>query len=152
MLLDRGWIAAHIPHAGRMCLLEAVVSWDATRIACRTATHRDTANPLRSHGRLGCACGVEYAAQAMAVHAALAPSGVASGAGYLVVLRSTVLHVARLDDIQSDLLVSAERINADAAAVVYQFAVHDEARSYLSGRATVLLDANLARASAPSSS
>jgi predicted hotdog family 3-hydroxylacyl-ACP dehydratase len=147
VLLDRRWIAAHVPHAGRMCLLDAVVSWDATRIECRTATHRDAVNPLRSHGRLGCACGVEYAAQAMAVHAALLPSAPASGAGYLVALRSTVLHVARLDDIEADLLVSAERVHGDAAAVVYLFAVHDQVRTYLNGRATVLLDATLARAS-----
>jgi predicted hotdog family 3-hydroxylacyl-ACP dehydratase len=131
-----------------MCLLDAVVSWDATHIECRTASHRDATNPLRAHGRLGCACGVEYAGQAMAVHAALASTG-ASGAGYLVGLRSTKLHVARLDDIEADLLVSAQRINGDSTAVMYEFCVRDAARSYLSGRATVLLDANLARASAP---
>jgi predicted hotdog family 3-hydroxylacyl-ACP dehydratase len=130
-----------------MCLLDAVVSWDATHIECRTATHRNAGNPLRSHGRLGCACGVEYAGQAMAVHAALASSG-ASGAGYLVGLRSTILHVARLDDIEADLLICAERLSGDAAAVMYEFSVRDETRFYLRGRATVLLDATLARASA----
>jgi predicted hotdog family 3-hydroxylacyl-ACP dehydratase len=147
VLLDRRWIAAHIPHAGRMCLLDAVLSWDASHIECRTATHRDAANPLRSHGSLGCACGVEYAAQAIAVHAALLPTPAASGAGYLVGLRGTVLHVARLDDIKADLHVSAERVHGDAAAAVYRFSVHDQARIYLNGRATVLLDATLARAS-----
>ena len=152
MLLDRRWIAAHIPHAGSMCLLDAVVSWDDSHIECRSATHRDAANPLRAHGRLGCACGVEYAAQAMAVHAALTSTAAATGAGYLVGLRNTVLHVARLDDIEADLLVSAQRVNGDAAAVMYNFSVHDEARCYLSGRATVLLDATLARATVPSAS
>ena len=48
-----------------------VLSWDATRIRCRSATHRSPDNPLRLHGRLGAACGIEYAAQAMAVHGAL---------------------------------------------------------------------------------
>ena len=47
------------------------VEWDATHIRCRSATHRAADNPLRAHGRLGAACGVEYAAQAMAVHGAL---------------------------------------------------------------------------------
>ena len=31
-------------------------------------------HPLRAHGRLGVACGVELAAQAMAVHGALSPT------------------------------------------------------------------------------
>jgi len=140
--LDRRWIAAHIPHAGKMCLLDAVLSWDATRIECRTSTHRDVDNPLRSHGRLGCACGVEYAAQAMAVHGALvAGRAGAPAAGYLVGLRRVLLNVARLDDIETDLLVSGERIDGDATIVLYQFSVHNEVRSFLSGRATVALDA-----------
>ncbi|MGA2366137.1 MAG: 3-hydroxylacyl-ACP dehydratase, partial [Steroidobacteraceae bacterium] len=25
---DRAWIVAHIPHQGRMCLLDQVLSWD----------------------------------------------------------------------------------------------------------------------------
>ena len=29
MRLNRGWIEAHIPHSGRMCLLDEVLEWDA---------------------------------------------------------------------------------------------------------------------------
>jgi predicted hotdog family 3-hydroxylacyl-ACP dehydratase len=151
MELDRRWIASRIPHAGKMCLLDCVLSWDATRIECRASSHRDADNPLRAHGRLGCACGVEYAAQAMAVHATLAPPAAVRGAGYLIVLRSTVLHVARLDDIRSDLLVSAARINGDKTAFVYEFELRDAGRTCLNGRATVLLDPNLSRATVQSS-
>ena len=75
MPLDRDWIEQHIPHKGRMCLLDEVLSWDALRIRCRSGTHRAADNPLRAHGRLGVACGIEYAAQAMAVHGALCASG-----------------------------------------------------------------------------
>jgi predicted hotdog family 3-hydroxylacyl-ACP dehydratase len=140
--LDRRWIGSHIPHAGKMCLLDTVLSWDATRIECRTATHRDADNPLRSHGRLGSACGVEYAAQAMAVHGALVAGHTgAPAAGYLVGLRRVLLQVARLDDIESDLLISGERISGDDMIVIYQFSVHNALRSFLSGRATVALDA-----------
>jgi predicted hotdog family 3-hydroxylacyl-ACP dehydratase len=140
--LDRRWIGSHIPHAGKMCLLDAVLSWDATRIECRTATHRDADNPLRSHGRLGCACGVEYAAQAMAVHGALvADRSDAPAAGYLVGLRRVLLQVGRLDDIETDLLISTERISGDDTIVIYEFSVHNALRSFLTGRATVALDA-----------
>src|ERR1700683_1252540 len=112
MQLDRRWIGAHIPHAGKMCLLDTVLDWDANRIECRTSTHRDADNPLRSHGRLGCACGVEYAAQAMAVHGALVAGRTgAPTAGYLVGLRRVLLQVDHLDDIESDLLISGERIS-----------------------------------------
>jgi len=142
MPLDRPWIGAHIPHAGGMCLLDEVLSWDATHIECRSATHRAADNPLRAHGRLGSACGVEYAAQAMAVHGALVTGRTsAPTAGYLAGLRAVVLHVERLDDIQADLLISGERINGDDTTVIYQFAVHDAARPLVTGRATIVLDA-----------
>ena len=54
-----------------MCLLDAVLDWDDARITCRATSHADPANPLRADGRLGAANGIEYAAQAMAVHGAL---------------------------------------------------------------------------------
>ncbi|HEX7156529.1 MAG TPA: hypothetical protein VF229_04890, partial [Burkholderiaceae bacterium] len=45
--LDRGWIAAHIPHAGGMCLLAEVAQWDADAIVCRADSHRAPDHPLR---------------------------------------------------------------------------------------------------------
>jgi predicted hotdog family 3-hydroxylacyl-ACP dehydratase len=140
--LDRHWIGAHIPHAGKMCLLDEVLSWSGTRIECRSATHRALDNPLRAHGRLGAASGIEYAAQAMAVHGALVASGTGTPTvGYLVGVRRVVLYVARLDDIETDLLIKGERINGDATTVVYEFSVHSCAVTLLSGRATVVFNA-----------
>ena len=55
MKLDRDWIAAHVPHQGRMCLLDAVLSWDASAIECSASSHRACDHPLRAHGRLGAA-------------------------------------------------------------------------------------------------
>jgi predicted hotdog family 3-hydroxylacyl-ACP dehydratase len=154
--LDHAWIEQHIPHKGRMCLLDEVLSWDAKRIRCRSGTHRAADNPLRAHGRLGAACGVEYAAQAMAVHGALvaasAPlaSTVASNlrgslgavVGYLASLRDVTLYVARLDDLPADLIASAERITGDGRSVLYEFAVWGAERRLLSGRASIVLDAH----------
>jgi len=71
MRLDRAWIESRIPHHGSMCLLDEVIGWDAERITCTSSSHRSADNPLRARGRLGIACGIEYAAQAMAVHGAL---------------------------------------------------------------------------------
>ena len=81
MRLDRSWIEQNIPHHGRMCLLDEVLEWDAQHIRCRSGTHRQPDHPLRSQGRLGAACGIEYAAQAMAVHGALAGGAAADGSG-----------------------------------------------------------------------
>jgi predicted hotdog family 3-hydroxylacyl-ACP dehydratase len=125
-----------------MCLLDEVLSWSGTRIECRSATHRALDNPLRAHGRLGAASGIEYAAQAMAVHGALVASGTGTPTvGYLVGVRRVVLYVARLDDIETDLLIKGERINGDATTVVYEFSVHSCAVTLLSGRATVVFNA-----------
>ena len=129
-----------------MCLLDQVVAWDSQIVHCRASSHRDADNPLRAHGRLGVACGIEYAAQAMAVHGALlaeatgqlAPVPVA---GYLAGVRGVQLHAIRIDDVEEDLTVRAERIMGDAGGVVYAFEIQAGERVLLSGRATVILDA-----------
>jgi predicted hotdog family 3-hydroxylacyl-ACP dehydratase len=92
--LDHAWIARHIPHQGSMCLLDYVEAWDQERIQCRASSHRAADNPLRAYGRLGAACGIEYAAQAMAVHGALLDRrAVPARVGYLVSVRDTQLQV-----------------------------------------------------------
>ena len=158
-MLNRAWIEARIPHQGRMCLLDEVLDWDARHIRCRTATHRAPDNPLRSHDRLGVACGIEYAAQAMALHGALAAGaaigavdGAAIGAlgtiagrssrvGLLASVRDVRLIVLRLDDIEADLICEVWHLAGDGLTALYEFAVRDGDRSLLSGRASVILDA-----------
>jgi len=155
MPLDRQWIEQHIPHKGRMCLLDEVLSWDAVRIRCRSATHRSADNPLRLHGRLGAACGIEYAAQAMAVHGALiaasAPlastvatsvrGSIGSSVGYLASVRNVTLRVERLDDLEPDLIAAAERVTGDGRTVLYEFSVTSGRQLLLSGRASIVFDA-----------
>jgi predicted hotdog family 3-hydroxylacyl-ACP dehydratase len=160
MLLGREWIEQHIPHKGRMCLLDEVLSWDAARIRCRSATHRSADNPLRLHGRLGAACGIEYAAQAMAVHGALiaasAPLGrtvatsvrgsIQATVGYLASVRNVSLCVERLDDLLHDLIAAAERLTGDGRTVLYEFSVSSAAQLLLSGRASIVFDLSFAPA------
>jgi len=156
MPLNRAWIEARIPHQGRMCLLDEVIDWDAQHIRCRTATHRAPDNPLRSHDRLGIACGIEYVAQAMALHGALTngAAGAAGGAnavdaiagrssqlGLLAAVRDMRFIVLRLDDIESDLICEVTHLAGDGMTALYEFALRDRDRSLLSGRASVILDA-----------
>ena len=145
--LQHADIARRIPHQGSMCLLECVSAWDTQQIRCEASSHRDSNNPLRAHGRLGAACGIEYAAQAMAVHGALlAESGAGAASqgptlGYLASVRGVTLHVDRLDDLSDALSIHAERLSGDSSTILYSFTVHAGRRLLLGGRAAVILDA-----------
>lgn len=142
MQLDRDWLLDHIPHQGSMCLLDGIVHWDLHYIRCTASSHRAADNPLRAHGRLGAACGIEYAAQAMAAHGGLlAAAETQPRAGYLASVRSVELQVSRLDDIAGDLQVDAERLSGDDNTILYGFSVSDGERVLLQGRAIVVLDA-----------
>jgi predicted hotdog family 3-hydroxylacyl-ACP dehydratase len=154
MRLDRTWIESHIPHHGRMCLLDEVVSWDTDRIICRSSSHRAADNPLRSRGALGIACGIEYAAQAMAVHGALVagppaaalspeepPSAGPPAAGFLAGLRGVQFHAYRLDDVEADLICDAVRVAGYRGTALYEFELRSGVTRLLSGRATVVFDA-----------
>jgi predicted hotdog family 3-hydroxylacyl-ACP dehydratase len=155
MRLNRAWIESRIPHHGRMCLLDEVIAWSAARVSCRSSTHREADNPLRAHGRLGVACGIEYAAQAMAVHGALvagAPAAGAPAAGFLAAVRDVRFHSLRLDDVQGDLICDAVRMAGDATTALYEFELRSEAALLLRGRATVVFDAGLYPSRRPGSS
>jgi len=155
MPLDRQWIESRIPHRGSMCLLDEVVDWSVERIRCRTRTHCAADNPLRADGRLGVACGIEYAAQAMAVHGALAHETAATAAGapaagaaapvpaagFLAGVRGVQFYVERLDDVSGDLICEAVRVAGDSGSALYDFELRGADRTLLRGRATVMLDA-----------
>lgn len=141
--LDRDWIAARIPHSGSMCLLDAVIAWDAERIRCTATSHLASDNPLRSRGRLASVCGIEYAAQAMAAHGALvgADDGKRPRVGMLTSVRGVETHVDRLDTLDGPLDIEAERMGGDDNTVLYRFTVRCADRMLVSGRAAVILDA-----------
>lgn len=143
-VLDHAWIASRIPHQGSMCLLESVQAWDQEKIECSANSHRAFDNPLRAHGQLGIACGVEYAAQAMAVHGALlAPKdSTRPKVGYLVSVRGVSMMVTRLDDIQANLLIVATCIMASENNMLYQFTVSANDQLLIKGRAAVVLNAD----------
>lgn len=139
---DRDWIAQRLPQQGAMCLLEQVLGWDESHIVCRSGSHRDAGNPLRAHGRLGAACGIEYAAQAMALHGALrATQRDRPQRGFLLTVREVQLQVPALDGIAADLQVAAHCLHADVALAQYRFELSAAGQSLLYGQATVVFDA-----------
>ncbi len=140
-IIGREQILTMIPHAGAMCLLDEVLRWDALSVRCLSRRYRDADNPLRrANGTLGAACGIEIAAQAMAVHGGLTAAAAAPAGGYLVSLRDVRLTTARLDATDGDLLVDAERLLGDAKTALYRFSLAVHGTELLCGRATVILD------------
>ncbi len=120
-----------------MCLLEEVLEWDAERIACRATSHRDPANPLRGADGLAAVAGVEYAAQAVAVHGGLLEKKSTRG-GFLASLRDVVCAVGRLDRESGDLTVLATRVAAEGGRLLYDFRLETGGRELLRGRLSVV--------------
>jgi predicted hotdog family 3-hydroxylacyl-ACP dehydratase len=156
-----------LPHAGAMCLLEAVLAWDPQSITCLSLSHHAPDNPLRGPAGLSSANGIEYAAQAMALHAALVggagqrraaaptaeqiveqvsrqagePVGKQTPHGVLASVRAVQLHVPRLDVFTGELRVRAVLLSGDPRTAIYAFSVLDGERALLDGRASVLFSA-----------
>ena len=144
-MISREDIAGMIPHAGAMHLLDGVLSWDADRIRCLSRSQRDRQNPLRMDGRLSALCGIEYAAQAMAIHGVLAGNvSKRPRLGYLASLREVRCSRPRLDDLEGDLIVEAERMMGEESHVIYGFEVRVGDVEVLRGRAAVVLEASRA--------
>ncbi|HEY3633513.1 MAG TPA: hydroxymyristoyl-ACP dehydratase [Caldimonas sp.] len=144
--LDRAALGAWIPHRGPMCLLERMSAWSASAIECIAVNHRDPRHPLRSASGLLASAAIEYAAQAMALHGALAAdaAGGRAAPGVLASARDVRLARRRLDDLPAaapdELIVRAERQAADAGRILYAFRVLHDAREVASGRIAVVLD------------
>jgi predicted hotdog family 3-hydroxylacyl-ACP dehydratase len=140
MALSRDEIAALIPHQGAMCLLSAVERYDERTIVCRATSHASESNPLRMGGRLPALAGIEYGAQALALHCALL-NGDAGGSrrGVLAGARDVTLSVDRLDDVPGPLTVRAERLVADPPRLLYGFVIEDGGRELVRGRVAVVL-------------
>lgn len=139
--IDAVQIQNLIPHAGRMSLLDKVLSFDAQGIVCIAHSHRDEANPLRENNILHAVCGIEYAAQAMALHGALLSTNPhqTPRAGRLAGVRSVQLSVSRLDDVPEELQICATQLMGDENSMVYDFTVKTSNRILLNGKATVVL-------------
>jgi predicted hotdog family 3-hydroxylacyl-ACP dehydratase len=139
--LNKAQLNELLPHAGAMCLLASVDAWDEVRIVCTAESHTDPHNPLRYGDRLPAIAGLEYTAQAMAVHCGLLANGARAPPtlGYLGAVRNLHLHVQRLDDLAGPITVSAERLIGDRTAAVYALRLAAQDRVLVTGQASVFL-------------
>jgi predicted hotdog family 3-hydroxylacyl-ACP dehydratase len=137
-MLSHDAIAALIPHQGAMCLLHRVLRYDDNAITCVAVNHREASHPLREDGVLPAICGVEYAAQAMAVHGALMGGGDVNP-GVLAAVRDLTMNVDRLDDICGELTINAQKLWRDESGLLYEFRIHAASGDIMHGRAAVVL-------------
>ena len=140
MLPKTDW-AQLIPHAGSMCLLDAVVRWDERTIDAISAGHARADNPLRTERGLHAINLAEYGAQAMAVHGGLlarAQGGDGARPGRLVSLREVQLFEEYVDQLDGPLDVHAECLYADNGGAQYAFRVEHRGRLLANGRAMVI--------------
>lgn len=139
-MLDKTDWAHLIPHAGDMCLLDAVISFSDERIHARSHRHALASHPLRSARGLHAVHLAEYGAQCMAVHGALlarARGETDVRQGRLVSLRDVVLNVEYVETAEP-LEVHAERLYGDASGAQYAFQVLQGDTLLASGRAAVI--------------
>lgn len=133
-------IARLLPHSGNMVLLDAVLDYDADSIHCLAHSHHALDNPLRMDGRLPAWCGIEYAAQAMAVHQGLCANNAAPPLrGLLAVARDVALTPTDLDGLPGELHIHADRIIAESRRSLYRFHLSSQGQTLLSGRVAVVL-------------
>lgn len=138
--LTRDRIQALIPHAGAMCLLDAVLEWDLAGIRCRAESHRGHDHPLRREGRLAAVHLIEYAAQAAAAHTALLTreQGAAPTGGVIAGLRDVVLAETRIDTVAAPLEIEACRSLGGPQGMIYRFTVRSAGALLASGRLTIM--------------
>ena len=137
-MLDRVAIAALIPHAGRMCLLDQVIHWDEHCIRCSAVSHRDIDNPLREAMGLSTLAGIEYAAQAAAVHGALLNGDTIPRRGVLAALKDVTATQPWLDQTSDELIVETTPLHRDPAGGIFAFAVFAGEERILSGQFTIM--------------
>ena len=143
MLIDKATIRGLIPHAGAMCLLDAVAAWDERSIACLTESHRDPANPLRAHGRRAALHAIEYGAQAAAIHGALCAraAGQTAVPGYLAALRDARWFVPDLGAVAAPLEVVASPVLGEVGHWIYAIRISAAGRVLAEARIIIALRA-----------
>lgn len=119
-------IEALIPHAGKMCLLEQVLSYSNDDIICRTQSHLYADNPLKIAGKLSKMHLIEYGAQAIAIHGGLLENPTFNNQprpGYIASVKSVKWgdFIANTDYLE----IQAQALLRDDISKLYQFSISD---------------------------
>lgn len=137
-MLDKKAIASRLPHAGNMCLLDRVLQWDESSIRCAADSHHAANNPLRGAAGLATLAGIEYAAQAAAVHGTLLLGDAAPRSGVLAALKNVISTQPWLDSVAGEIVVEATLLHRDPTGGIFSFAVLAGTKQLLSGQFTLM--------------
>ena len=137
--MDRARIETRLPHSGGMVLIDRVVSWSREEIVCGAFSHRNARHPLRTASGLSVLAGIEYAGQAIALHASLTSVEPLAG-GVLAVLRDVRWDPVDLSSIEDEVVITAKQLAANASAATYRFGLAAGGRELLAGTATVAFE------------
>ena len=121
-----------------MCLLDRVLNWDTTSIRCRAVSHRDINNPLREGGGLAVLVGIEYAAQAAAVHGGLLSGATMPRSGVLASLRNVITTRDWLHEIAGEIVAETILLHSDPKGGIFDFALFAGVERVLSGQFTLM--------------
>jgi predicted hotdog family 3-hydroxylacyl-ACP dehydratase len=138
MTIDRAGIERLVPHAGAMCLLDAVTEWSDAAIACTSALP-GADHPLARNRRVPAIVATEYAAQATAVHGALLAGSDQPRAGMLATLVDVQLATAAIPAEGDALSIRARLLGRSAGGCMYSFEVGTTGTLVASGRLMVVL-------------
>lgn len=70
-MIDINKLYQALPHSDDMCLIQNIIDWSESTICCSTTAHLDADNILAIDSRLPAWSGIEYIAQALALHGVL---------------------------------------------------------------------------------
>lgn len=123
-----------------MCLLDRVERWNNDSLVATTRTHRRSDHPLRRDGRLHAIHGLEYAAQAMAVHGGLRglERGQMLSGGLLAAARDLRLLAGRLDTLPGVIEVRIVEEYEQGGSMIYRFRLDAPAGPIIEGTAVVI--------------
>jgi predicted hotdog family 3-hydroxylacyl-ACP dehydratase len=125
-----------------MSLLHEVIQADDHSLTALANSHLDIDNPLRLEDKIATVNGIEYAAQAMAVHGSLLSD--TPQAGYIASVRNIEIKVPYLPEIkspetQAPLMIKVEQLMSNENGFTYQFHISCEQQLLISGKITVFL-------------
>jgi predicted hotdog family 3-hydroxylacyl-ACP dehydratase len=140
MNVSRADVERMLEHAGDMCLLDCTTEWDNQNIYC-SAPAPQAGHPLMRDGRVPAIAGVEYAAQAAALHGALLDTAMTPRAGMLAKLRDITLHRPWFPASKKSLMIHAKLISRTDGGCMYSFEVTSEQQTITSGSLMVVFTA-----------
>lgn len=141
--LNHQEIEQRLPHAGKMSLLDKVTHADLLTLSASAVSHLNSDNPLRFNNKLSSINGIEYAAQAMAVHgfllSELKQTEASTQTGYIATVRNIDIFTPFFPETESVIKIEVEQLMSDMNGFTYQFHIGDEKKVLISGKITVFL-------------